>query len=103
MVSGAKNIATKVNEKVHDPNLKEDMKGFGSKVVTGTVETAGKFAHGTKEVAGKLAVGTKETASKVAEKSKEIWVNFYYHIILMNRQIVMNIFKRARKWQNRYK
>jgi len=51
VATGTKNFATKISEKIQDPNLKDDVKGLGVKVVT----------------------GTKETAEKVAEKSKEIW------------------------------
>jgi len=53
MASGAKTLATKINEKVSDPNFKEDVKGFGVKVAT----------------------TTKDAAGVVAEKSKQIWEN----------------------------
>jgi ADP-ribosylation factor GTPase-activating protein 1 len=51
VATGTVNFASKVSQKIQDPNLKDDVKGLGVKVVT----------------------GTKETAEKVAEKSKEIW------------------------------
>lgn len=53
VVTGAKSLATKVSEKVSDPNFKEDVKGFGIKVAT----------------------TTKDGAVFVADKSKEIWQN----------------------------
>jgi len=62
VATGTKNFATKISEKIQDPNLKDDVKGLGGKIVTGTKDTA-----------IKVATGTKETAEKVAEKSKEIW------------------------------
>jgi len=53
IANGTKNLASKINEKVSDPNFKEDVKGFGVKVAT----------------------TTKDGAVFVADKTKEVWQN----------------------------
>lgn len=53
VASGAKNLASKIGDKVSDPAFKEDVKGLGTKVAT----------------------STKEAAGAVADKSKEIWAH----------------------------
>jgi hypothetical protein len=55
VVSGTKQVASKVTETVTDPNL-------GTKV---------------KEVGSKVATGVKDTASSIGKKTSELWVELF--------------------------